>query len=117
MSSQLPPDPYFNNINFNPSFFIDNDPFLTETIANLKYLKLTGGTLTGNLGIGTAPRTNLDVNGKAIINDGLSGVPVNGILGGSGTELILKTGTASDTPIALGLQKIIYGWEQMLMVL
>ena len=61
MSSQLPPDPYFDNINFNPSFFIDNDPFLTETMANFLYLKLTGGNITGNLGIGTTPLAKLHI--------------------------------------------------------
>ena len=62
MSSQLPPDPYFNDINFNPSFFIDNDPFLTEAMANFLYLRLTGGNITGNLGIGTgAPLTKLHI--------------------------------------------------------
>jgi hypothetical protein len=93
MSAGIPPDPYFNNINFNPSFFIDNDPFLTETIANLKYLKLTGGTLTGNLNVsyanpvltirGTAenqtailylstPSTSSNVLKTAIISEGIS---------------------------------------------
>ena len=61
MSSQLPPDPFFNNINFNPSFFIDNDPFLTEAMANFLYLKLTGGNITGNLGIGTTPLAKLHI--------------------------------------------------------
>lgn len=67
MSSQLPPDPYFNNINFNPSFFIDSDQqFLTETTANLKYLKLTGGTISGYLGIGNInPIANLAVSGNS----------------------------------------------------
>jgi hypothetical protein len=39
-----PHNPYFNGINFNPSFFlstVSND--LTEAIANSKYLRLIGG--------------------------------------------------------------------------
>jgi hypothetical protein len=40
MSSGIPPDPYFNNINFNPNFFKVVVQYLTETIANSKYLKL-----------------------------------------------------------------------------
>ena len=62
MSADRPPDPYFNNINFNPLFFssVISD-YLTEIIANAKYLQLTGGTITGNLRVnnntifGTAP--------------------------------------------------------------
>jgi len=52
MSANQPPKPYFNNINFNPSFFSSEvSNYLTEIIANAKYLKLSGGTITGNLRI------------------------------------------------------------------
>lgn len=102
MSSATPPNPYFSGINFNPSFFTVISGYLTETIANTKYLRLIGGTLSGFLGIKRTARVELDVNGKAIINDATNGVPANGILGSTGTKLILTEGTASETPIAIG---------------
>lgn len=102
MSSATPPNPFFSDINFNPSFFSSINDFLTEAVANSKYLKLIGGVLTGFLGIKRTPRVELDVNGKAIINDATNGVPANGILGSTGTKLILTEGTVSDTPYAIG---------------
>lgn len=102
MSSATPPNPYFSGINFNPSFFTVISGYLTETIANSKYLRLIGGTLSGFLGIKRTARVELDVNGKAVINDATNGVPANGILGSTGTKLILTEGTASETPIAIG---------------
>jgi hypothetical protein len=98
-----PPNPYFSGINFNPSFFssiISN--YLTEAIANSKYLRLIGGILTGNLGIKRTPQVELDVNGKAIINNGLASSPSLGILGSTGTRLILFPGTATEPPFSLG---------------
>ena len=48
----IPPKPYFNGINFNPSFFSPVLNYLTEAIANTKYLMLNGlNYMTGNLGI------------------------------------------------------------------
>lgn len=102
MSSSPPPNPYFSGINFNPSFFSTISTYLTEAIANSKYLRLIGGTLTGFLGIKRTARLELDVNGKAIINDASNGVPTNSILGSAGTKLILVEGTLSETPIAIG---------------
>jgi hypothetical protein len=102
MSSDLPPDPYFSNINFNPNFFTTAVQYLTEKIANLKYLRLIGGVLTGNLGIKRTPRTELDINGKAIIDNNLNAIPSVGILGGNGTKLILTAGTPASEPFALG---------------
>ena len=40
MNTDTPPDPYFSGINFNPSFFKVLSTYLTEAIANSKYLKL-----------------------------------------------------------------------------
>jgi hypothetical protein len=37
MSSQMPPNPYFSGINYNPSFFSTVAAYLTEAIANSKY--------------------------------------------------------------------------------
>ena len=52
-----PPNPYFSGINFNPSFFSSISAYLTEAIANSKYLRLIGGILSGNLGIkNTTPK-------------------------------------------------------------
>jgi hypothetical protein len=102
MSSQTPPSPYFSGINFNSAFFSVVSSYLTETIANSKYLKLLGGTLSGFLGILRAPRVAIDVNGQAVINNGTSGNPTNGQFGGNGTKLILDEGTAGKTPIGLG---------------
>ena len=102
MSSNTPPDPYFSGINFNPSFFSVIQTYLTETIANSKYLKLIGGTLSGFLGINRTPRVELDINGKVVINDTSIGVPANGVFGSTGTKLILTEGTASETPNAIG---------------
>jgi len=98
-----PPKPYFNGINFNPSFFSTVVEYLTEAIANTKYLRLIGGILSGNLGIkNTTPEVELDVNGKVIINNGVGSLPANGRLGSNGTRLILFPGTASEPPYALG---------------
>lgn len=103
MSSQIPPNPYFSGINYNPGFFSSITEYLTVAIANSKYLKLLGGTLSGFLGILRNPaRVALDVNGKAVINDATSGIPVIATLGGAGTKLILKEGGGIDPPIALG---------------
>ena len=103
MSSQIPPNPYFSGINYNPGFFTSITDYLTLAIANSKYLKLIGGTLGGFLGISRTPRLALDVNGKAVINDNTSGSPQNAELGGTGTRIILKEGTVSQTPFALGV--------------
>jgi hypothetical protein len=102
MSVNQPPDPYFNNINFNPNFFKIISTYLTETIANSKYLRLIGGILSGNLGIKRTPRVELDVVGKAIINTGLYDPPNTGISGSGGAKLILTEGTAGTYPYALG---------------
>lgn len=104
MSSQIPPNPYFSGINYNPSFFSTVAAYLTEAIANSKYLKIIGGTLNGFLGILRTPRVALDVNGQTVINDGTSGLPANATLGGAGTKLILAEGGGTATPIALGTQ-------------
>ena len=104
MSSQIPPSPYFSGINFNSGFFSSITDYLTEAIANSKYLKLLGGNLRGFLGILRNPaRVALDVNGKAVINDNTSGTPQNAELGGTGTRIILREGTAIQTPFALGV--------------
>lgn len=102
MSSATPPNPFFSGINFNPSFFTVISGYLTEVIANTKYLRLIGGTLSGFLGIKRTPRVELDVNGKAVINDASIGVPANGVFGSTGTKLILTEGTVSETPNAIG---------------
>ena len=45
----IPPKPYFNGINFNSSFFSPLIQYLTEAIANTKYLMLNGlNFMTGN---------------------------------------------------------------------
>lgn len=103
MSSATPPKPYFSGINFNPGFFSSISDYLTEAIANSKYLKIIGGTLSGFLGIKRTARIELDVNGKAVINDTTIGVPANGVFGSAGTKLILTEGTASETPNAIGV--------------
>ena len=98
-----PPNPYFSGINFNPSFFLSvASNYLTEAIANSKYLRLIGGILTGNLGIKTTPIAELDINGKAYINNGFGTFPGNGVLGTNGTRLILHPGTPTEPPFALG---------------
>ena len=98
-----PPNPYFNGINFNSSFFPSISAYLTEAIANSKYLKLIGGILRGNLGIKRTPAVELDVNGKAFINNNIFATPSNGVYGGDGSRLILAPGTASATPYSLGI--------------
>ena len=40
-----PPNPYFSGINFNSGFFTSLTDYLTEAIANSKYLKLIGGVI------------------------------------------------------------------------
>ena len=102
MSSQIPPDPYFSGINYNPSFFSTVVEYLTEAIANSKYLRLIGGILSGNLGIKRTPAVELDVNGKAYVNNSFGALPGNGTYGSNGTRLILFPGTASEPPFALG---------------
>jgi hypothetical protein len=97
-----PPYPYFNGINFNSSFFPSLSNYLTEAMANSKYLRLIGGILSGNLGIKRTPQVELDVNGKVNINNGFGTLPGNGGSGSNGTRLILFPGTATETPMALG---------------
>ncbi len=48
---ETPPNLWFSNINFHPSFFSSVSDYLTEAIAKSKYLRLIGGILSGNLGI------------------------------------------------------------------
>ncbi len=104
MSSQIPPNPYFNGINFNPSFFSPVIKYLTEAIANTKYLMLNGlNYMTGNLGIKRTPAVELDVNGKVNINNNIFATPSNGVYGGDGTRLILAPGTVSAPPYSLGI--------------
>lgn len=103
MSTGIPPKPYFDSINFNPNFFKVVQTYLTEAIANLKYLKLIGGTLTGFLGIGREPRVGLDVNAKAIIDTGINTAPANGEFGSNGTRIILYNGSSTEPPYALGI--------------
>lgn len=103
MSTGIPPKPYFDSINFNPNFFKVVQTYLTEAIANLKYLKLIGGTLTGFLGIGREPRVGLDVNAKAIIDTGINTAPANGEFGSNGTRIILYNGSSIEPPYALGI--------------
>lgn len=111
MSSNNPPNPYFSGINFNSSFFSAISSYLTQTIADSRYLRLIGGTLSGFLGINRTARAALDINGTAIINDGNYAPPANGIYGSSGTKLILKEGTVSTTPMGFGVDTnaIYYG--------
>jgi len=104
MSSQIPPNPYFSGINYNSSFFSTVATYLTEAIANSKYLKIIGGTLNGFLGILRTARVELDVNGKAVINNGTSGPPDIGQFGGPGTKLILTEAITGQSPIALGTE-------------
>ena len=103
MSSQIPPVPYFSGINFNPAFFRTIYDYLTEQIANTLYLKLRGGSLSGNLGIKKSPaNVELDIAGKINLS-GVGGIPANGLYGGTGTKLILQEGIASlAPPVALG---------------
>jgi hypothetical protein len=56
MSSQIPPNPFFSGINFNPTFF-NSSPYLTEAIANSKYLKLISGSGSYTLNITTPTPT------------------------------------------------------------
>lgn len=103
MNANTPPDPYFNNIDFNPTFYQVIQQYLTEAYANSKYLKLTGGSLSGFLGIGRTARTQLDVNGKVVINDNAISTSENGLLGGAGTRIILYEGSEFNTPYAFGI--------------
>jgi hypothetical protein len=105
MSENTPPNPYFNGINFNPGFFSSAVQYLTEAIANTKYLLLSGANfMTGNLGIKRAAGVELDVDGRAYINNNFfSSVPSIGIYGGNSTRLIMAQGTASEFPLAVGV--------------
>ena len=104
MSANTPPDPYFNGINFNPSFFQTVIEYLTIPIANTRYLLLNGlNYMTGNLGIKRVAGVELDVNGKAYISNAITGIPTYGQYGGNSARLILSTGGASETPVALGV--------------
>ena len=99
-----PPNPYFNGINFNSSFFPSISAYLTEAMANSKYLKLIGGILRGNLGIKKTPAVELDVNGKVNIDNSLiTGMPENGTYGGVGTRLILYPGTPTTMAYSIGV--------------
>jgi len=115
MSANTPPSPYFSGINFNPSFFIGAiSAYLTEAIANTKYLLLSGANfMTGNLGIGRAPAVELDVDGQAYINNNFTGPPSVGAYGGNSTRIILFPGGASEYPSALGISNLVlwYGTQ------
>ena len=97
MSANNPPNPYFNGINFNSSFYSQISNYLTQTIADSRYLRLIGGTLSGYLGINRAPRVALDITGSAIINNGVDGVPINGTYGNN--KLTLTEGNIGAVPI------------------
>jgi hypothetical protein len=117
MSANRPPNPYFNGINFNRSFFstvVLNS--LTEAIANTKYLLLSGANyMAGNLGIKQAPMVELDVNGRAYINNNLIGPPTPGIYGGNSTRLIISQGDVGEYPSSLGVDNFImwYGTQTL----
>ena len=74
MSAYNPPSPYFNGINFNNDFFPSVNSYLTQAIADARYLRLIGGYLTGFLGVNrtSAPRVALDVAGQTIMTDTLT---------------------------------------------
>jgi hypothetical protein len=63
--------------------------------------------MTGNLGIKRTPAVELDVNGKAFINNNIFAPPSNGVYGGDGTRLILAPGTVSTPPYSLGIASTI----------
>lgn len=69
MSSQTPPNPYFNNINFNPNFFKTTADYITRAFANSTFLKLIGGFISGKLGIGVSSyysaNTRLTISGAS----------------------------------------------------
>ena len=66
---------------------------------------------TANVGIGTNAvntASKLHIHGKCLITDTtngdpLIGPPTNGIMGGSGTRLVLQVGSATDVPYAIGI--------------
>ena len=81
------------------------DTISARNTALSSYLQLSGGNLSGNLGIGTATaNTALDVYGKVNINN-ISGLntPQFGNYGGSGDRLILWNGGVSIYPFSLGM--------------
>lgn len=98
----IPPEPNFSGIIYNTNFFKVSQTYLTETIANTKYLKLVGGSLTGFLGIGKTAAVELDVAGKACIDTSLGSTPAIGIYGGNATRLILGKGSETEYPKAIG---------------
>lgn len=63
MSVNLPPNPYIPNL-YNSNDYFHNDQSLTIGIGDLRYLQLTGGTLTGNLFCSN----NLSMNGTLTLN-------------------------------------------------
>jgi hypothetical protein len=80
MSANTPPNPYFNGINLNPSLFSAVPQYLITAIANTKYLMLNGlNYMTGNLGIKRIAGVELDVNGKAYIDNCFYGSPSVGM--------------------------------------
>jgi hypothetical protein len=100
MSANNPPNPYFNNINFNSSYFSSISDFITLTYANTHYLLSYGNAtstatttqFTGSVGIGaTASGTagdlkissgtvsnNLYINGK--VGMGTTSLPTSSTL-------------------------------------
>ena len=79
----IPPEPNFSGIIYNTNFFKVSQTYLTETIANTKYLKLVGGSLTGFLGIEKTAGVELDVFGRACIDTSLYSTPAIGQYGGN----------------------------------
>ena len=92
MSANNPPNPYFNGINFNSSFFSTISNYLTQAIADSRYLRLIGGTLSGFLGIKISPRVELDINGTSYIN-----VPSTYNIASQGVGQALTVGNSAAT--------------------
>lgn len=71
MSESIPPNPIPSLTNFNSNFFSDLDGSLTLAAADLRYLKLSGGVVSGLTTLTTLTTSSLTLGSTAITATGI----------------------------------------------
>lgn len=70
MSSQQPPNPWFNAINYNPNFFTTSTVGITLAYANSNYLRITSGTNPISYSSTTTFNGSVNTLGNLLVNTG-----------------------------------------------